>query len=89
MDVLNNVKPLEVNMRLSDDEEGQIFTEMALYDAVKQLSTKQRMVVALITAGYTREECSTILGITRQAVGFIYKRAIRKMRTYFSDEIAP
>lgn len=65
---------------ISYSEEEQLFTHMALVEVLQQLSPKQRIVVALICAGYSRTECGMILGLTRQAAGATFKRAIFKIR---------
>jgi transcriptional regulator len=41
--------------------------------------------VALYSAGYTQKECSEVIGTTRAAVGYMYKRAIERMRLEVTD----
>lgn len=57
------------------DEEDDILLKIQLEDAIKDMPIKLRAVVALLSAGYTQQESARILGITRGAVGMIYKRA--------------
>lgn len=73
-------------MGISTDEENLIFDRIALNDAIQQLSVKQRVVVALILAGYNRDESGKIMGLTRQAVGAIHKRAIKRIRSYLIEQ---
>jgi len=73
-------------MSISFAEEDQVITHMTLEEVVQRLSPKQRIVVALISAGYNRTECGRIMGLTRQAAGATFKRAITKIRLLLSEE---
>lgn len=56
--------------------------ELDLFDAVHRLTPKQRVVVAMLSAGYTQKEVARVIGNTRAAVGIIYKRARILIETY-------
>lgn len=66
-------------------EEEQIVDELLLDQAVQKLPPKQRMVVALRSAGYTQQECGVILGLTRAAIGFIHKQALAQIRQALAE----
>lgn len=65
---------------INRSEEEEISNRLELVELISKLPVKQRVVVALRAAGYTQEECGKILGVTRAAIGFSYKRAVRRMR---------
>lgn len=67
-------------MSISDQQEEDLFLDMALKEEVSNLPTKQRIAIAMIAAGYTQEECGKVLGVTRAAVGFIRKNAVATLR---------
>lgn len=75
-------------MSIDFDDENRVIVVMTLYDAVARLSPKQRIVVALISAGYNRTESGSILGLTRQAAGATYKRALKKIRELMENDYA-
>lgn len=55
--------------------EDTLFTSLQFKEAYKNLTTKQRIVVALKFMGFNYRESGQILGLTRQAVGSIFNRA--------------
>lgn len=59
---------------------------LALDSAFSKLSRKDQFIVALITAGYTRIEGDRIVGITRNAVGKRYTRAINLLRSILQED---
>lgn len=58
-----------------EHDEEETLLRLELVEAVAQLPPKLRIVTALLSAGYSQQECASILGLTRGAVGLIYKRA--------------
>jgi DNA-directed RNA polymerase specialized sigma24 family protein len=58
---------------INDEEETLL--RMQLVAAVDKLPPKLKIVVALLSAGYTQQESANILGLTRGAIGLIFKRA--------------
>lgn len=55
-------------------------TQMVALDAFKQLRERQRVVVALRVAGYSQKESGAIVGLTRGAIGYIYKQSLSDLR---------
>jgi len=74
-------------MSISFAEEERIVTHIALDNIVQRLSPKQKIVVALISAGYNRTECGRIMGLTRQAAGATYKRATKKIKILLTEDL--
>ena len=60
--------------------EEEIFEEIELEAKVKALPPKQRVVVAMISAGFTQADCASIIGLTRAAVGVIWHRTLQELR---------
>jgi RNA polymerase sigma factor (sigma-70 family) len=80
---------MEVGMSsITSEEEDRIIDHMLLISAVHRLPPKQQVIVALRSAGYTQQECGDIVGMTRAAIGFIYKRAVRRLRQYMLEAMA-
>ena len=73
---------------ITGEEEDRIFSHMLLIAAVHKLPAKQQVIVALRTAGYTQQECGEIVGMTRAAIGFIYKRALKRLRQFMLEALA-
>ena len=61
-------------------DEDKIISRLLLLEAVQRLQPKYAAVIALRSAGYSQQECGVILGVTRAAIGFIQKRAIKEIR---------
>lgn len=59
---------------------------LALISAVHSLDKKDMFIVALISAGYTRIEGGRIVGITRNAVGKRYAKAVQKLYTLLQED---
>lgn len=70
---------------LTTNEEDSIFDSLMLMDVIQDLTVKQRVVVALRSAGYSQLEAGKILGMTRAAIGIIFKRAIQAIRIKIKD----
>jgi len=54
--------------------------QISIQETLGKLPVKERVVISLKTAGFTRGEIGTIIGMTRSAVGIIYKRATNLLR---------
>ena len=63
-------------MRQDFDGEGAADNSLLLLEALRKLPEKERAIVALRVAGYTQKECGQIVGLTRAAIGGIYKRGL-------------
>jgi len=61
-------------------------TYLELYDAISKLDIKDQFIVALISSGYTRIEGGRIVGITRNAVGKRYSKALRRLKEILEEE---
>jgi RNA polymerase sigma factor (sigma-70 family) len=70
---------------ITGEEEDSIIEKMLLTEAISKLPPKQRAVVALISAGYTQNECGRIFGMTRAAIGFIHKKALSHLRRLIEE----
>jgi len=57
-----------------------IESAVAIDEIISKLPVKEKVVIALRLAGYTQRECGVMIGMTRSAVGIIYKRAINLLR---------
>jgi len=55
-------------------------SRLAIEETVDKLPVKEKVVLTLRLAGYTQRECGFIIGMTRSAVGIIYKRAVTLLR---------
>lgn len=73
-------------MAISEEEENSIIDTMMLSESMQKLSKKYRLVLALYLSGYNQRECGVILGITRAAVGFIYKKATAALSKLVNEE---
>lgn len=78
---------------MNDDEYTPTFSELSvpsgeeehdlvlsLHEAIAKLEPKDALIIALISSGYSRIEGSRIVGITRNAVGKRYSKAIRELK---------
>jgi transcriptional regulator len=61
-------------------DEDSIFEHIALNDAVAVMPPKQKVVLAMISAGHTQLDCARVIGLTRAAIGAIYHKAIEEIR---------
>lgn len=68
----------ELSVPFEEDEHD---TKMELYAAISELDPRDRLIVALISSGYTRIDGSKIVGITRNAVGRRYSESIQQLKT--------
>ena len=68
---------------LDSGSEDDLFTNMVLREAIQELDPVRKAVISLRAAGYTQQECGTILGLTGVAVGLIYRKTVLQLRQYF------
>lgn len=73
-------------MILSEQEELDMFNQVILQDIVCQLAHRQRIIVGLISVGYSRAEVATLLGLSRSTVGYCYRQALQKLRELLVQE---
>lgn len=68
---------------MRDDFETEIKADNNIFleAALDMLPEKERAVIALRLAGYTQKECGSIVGLTRAAIGTIYKRGLEMLST--------
>jgi len=62
------------------DDMDELDGVLILFMASQRLPNKERAVLALRMAGYTQRECGAVIGMTRSAVGIIYKRSLALLR---------
>lgn len=62
------------------EQEDSINTDVLIRTAIQRINPKYQAVLAMRSAGFTQAECGLILGVTRAAIGFIYKRGIQELR---------
>ena len=59
-----------------------ILIEIDLEKGYKRLTKRERKIISLYyLAGYTDEEISKFYGLTQQAINYIKKRGINKLKT--------
>lgn len=66
--------------------ESNVIDSIVILNSLSALTQKQRVVLALRTAGFVQRECGEILGLTRSAVGFIERKAKRRLREQLLEE---
>jgi hypothetical protein len=76
--ILNNQTQIQFSGNNTADE---LMDYLALEEIISKMSPRKQIVVALMSAGYTQEECGTIIGLTRAAIGYTYNTILREMRT--------
>lgn len=66
--------------------EDQASLYASLGEEVQRLPVKEKIVVALRSAGYTHNDCHLIIGLTRAAIGYIERRAFAKLKVALGDD---
>jgi len=62
------------------EEEQQADDHVLMDSLLTSLPVPERVVVALLLAGFKQIEVGVIIGMTRAAIGAIYKRAITRLK---------
>ena len=65
---------------INHSTEEDMFEEIELEEHIRALPPKQRVVVGMISAGFTQADCASIIGLTRAAVGVIWHRTLEELR---------
>lgn len=73
-------------MLISDEQEERMIERVFLENAVRDLPDKLKVVVAMNVAGYTQKECATVIGLTKAAVGSIFKKSLVRVREHMERE---
>lgn len=73
-------------MLISEEQEEAMFERVFLENAVHDLPDKLKVVVAMNAAGYTQKECASVIGLTKAAVGSIFKKSLVRIREHMEKE---
>jgi len=65
---------------LDHTDEDKLFERIEINEAVMAMPPKQRVVLAMVSAGHTQLDCAKVVGLTRAAIGAIYHKAIEEIR---------
>ena len=72
----------------ADSAVSDIYFEYELFDIEKALTQPESSVVRMLySSGYNVSEIARILGITRQAVNQMKKRALKKLKIFYGDRL--
>lgn len=74
-------KELVISSKIEDRDEY-----LSLIKAMRRLDKKDQVIIALISSGFTRIESGKLVGITRNAVGKRYTKAIIKLKEILMEE---
>lgn len=58
---------------------------LSLLNAIRGLDKKDQIIIALVSSGFTRIESGVLVGITRNAVGKRYTKAIIKLKNMLAE----
>jgi transcriptional regulator len=73
---------------LNSEEESSLANLILVKEKMYKLPPIQRIVLVLRLCGFTQKECGELLGTTRAAIGYIYKRAIKNIKELIGGQDA-